>query len=209
NNFPSTNQFAISPDGNTLFFADSRADSVGGILEYFQATANSWTLLGSLQLDNFAISTATEAGNTVTITTAAPHNFVTGQTVNINGVSVGGYNTNGAAITVTGASTFTYTLPSTGLAAGSGGFATSTDGGLRGLVADFSNPASPVLYATTSNTTGNRLVKITGGTTNGTAAAFASTTLATAPANTAFRGVALSPKPAGATASTTNLAVTN
>src|SRR5262249_25326893 len=159
NNFPSTNQFAISPDGNTIFFADSRADSVGGILEYFQATADSWVLLGSLQLDNFAITSATEAGNTVTITTATNHNFVTGQTVNINGVSVGGYNTSGATITVTGPATFTYTLPATGLAAGSGGFATSTDGGLRGLVADFSG-ASPVLYATTTATTANRLVKI-------------------------------------------------
>jgi hypothetical protein len=208
NNFPSTNQFAISPDGNTLFFADSRADSLGGILEYFQATADSWVLLGSLQLDNFAISTASETGNTVTITTSGNHDFVTGQTVNINGVLNNGYNANGVTITVTGTNTFTYTLPATGLAASSGGFATSTDGGLRGLVADFSG-ATPVFYATTTATTGNRLVKITGGTLNGTTPAFVSTTLATAPANEAFRGVALSPKPAGATASTTTLAVTN
>jgi hypothetical protein len=207
NNFPTTNQFAISPDGNTIFIADSRTDSVGGILEYFQSLANNWTLVGHLQLDNFSISSATESGTTVTITTSSAHNFTSGQSVSINGVSVGGYNTT-ATVTVVDSTHFTYTLPSSGLASGSGGTATSTDGGLRGLVADFSG-SSPVLYATTSATTGNRLVKITGATLDGSTASFSYTTLATAPANTAFRGVALSPKATGTTTSSTSLAVTN
>jgi hypothetical protein len=207
NNFPTTNQFAISPDGNTIFIADSRTDGVGGILEYFQSLANNWTLVGHLQLDSFGISSATESGTTVTITTSQATNFVTGQSVSINGVSVAGYNTT-ATITVTDSTHFTYTLPSSGLASGSGGSATSADGGLRGLVADFSG-SSPVLYATTSATSGNRLVKITGATLDGSTPGLAYTTLATAPANTAFRGVALSPKAAGTTVSTTSLAVTN
>src|SRR5439155_6165014 len=36
--FPSTNQISISPDGNTILVADSRTDSKGGILVYYQAT---------------------------------------------------------------------------------------------------------------------------------------------------------------------------
>jgi|GEM_PF-5345895 len=60
-----------------------------------------------------------------------------------------------------------------------------TNIGARGLEVDFSG-TDPVLYATTTD---NKLVKITD---NGSAAAF--TVLATAPANTAFRGVAFAPK---------------
>jgi hypothetical protein len=206
-NFPSTNQFAISPDGNTIFIADSRTDSVGGILEYFQSTQDNWTLLGSLQLNSVGISTASESGTTVTITTSSAHGFSTGQTVTIAGVSVAGYNTS-SAVTVTNSTTFTYSLQSPGLANGNGGFATLTDGGLRAVVADFSG-VNPVLYATTTGASANRLVKITGGTTNGNTPSFSFTTLATAPANEAFRGVALAPTAPGTTGTTTTLAVAN
>ena len=34
NNFPTTNQFVISPDGNTIYIADGRTDTKGGILKY-------------------------------------------------------------------------------------------------------------------------------------------------------------------------------
>ena len=66
-----TNQFAISPDGNTIYMADSRTDSKGGILKYFNIGANQWTLIENLQLDSFSISSASETGTTVTITTNA------------------------------------------------------------------------------------------------------------------------------------------
>ncbi len=91
----------------------------------------------------FAVSSATESGNTVTITTSAASGFVTGQTVTIAGVGVSGYN--GAyTITVTGTTTFTYTDPTSGLANSSGGTAgigqaptlsySSPDGGLTWVV---------------------------------------------------------------------------
>jgi len=41
-NFPTSNQIVISPDGNTIFVADSRTDTVGGILEFFQTTSGFW-----------------------------------------------------------------------------------------------------------------------------------------------------------------------
>ncbi len=138
NNFPTSNQFAISPDGKTIFVADSRTDGSGGILEYYDTLGGgAYAFIGSLQ-----------AG-------------------------------------------------------------TGADSGLRGLVADFSNPSAPVLYATTTAGNANRIVKITGGTTDGSTPTFTITTVATAPANEAFRGVALAPTAPGATASTTTLAVTN
>jgi hypothetical protein len=209
-NFPSTNQFWVSPDGKTILFADSRTDSAGGLLEYFDTLGTgSFTLLGSLQLNSGALTSTTEAGTTVTATTSQPLSalgLVTGNFVTISGVSVGGYNQFSVQITVTGTNTFTYTLASPGLAAGSGGFVTSTDGGLRALVFD---PSTNTVYATTTATSGNRLVKITGITTDGTTPTFAFTVLSTAPTNTAYRGVAFSPTNPGTTTSTTTLAVTN
>jgi hypothetical protein len=209
-NFPTSAQFAISPDGNTIYIADSRTDSFGGILKYFQATQNSWTLISSLQLNSFGISDAKEtSGTTVQITTTNPFSFPVGSKVEIDGVG-SGYNGQ-FTITPTGSNTFTYTSGSSGLTEITNqGVATSVDGGLRGLVADFSG-ANPVFYATTSAATGNRIVKLTdGGDLNGNAGSgFSSTTLVTAAAGTAFRGVAFAPKAPGGTASTTSLAVTN
>ncbi|HVK12983.1 MAG TPA: Ig-like domain-containing protein, partial [Gemmataceae bacterium] len=63
--------------------------------------------------------------------------------------------------------------------------------GVRGLTGDFSG-ANPVLYATTSESSANKLVKVTD-----TGAGSTFTTLATAPANTAFRGVAFTPAASG------------
>jgi 2',3'-cyclic-nucleotide 2'-phosphodiesterase (5'-nucleotidase family) len=60
--------------------------------------------------------------------------------------------------------------------------------GARGLTVDFSG-IDPVIFATTSESSGsNRLIKITD-----TGAGSSSSTLATSPTNTAFRGVAFAP----------------
>src|SRR5262249_31200539 len=67
-----------------------------------------------------SISTATESGTTVTITTAGAHGFARGQTVTVTGVSVAGYNGTFTITSVTG-TTFTYTDSTSGLASGSGG----------------------------------------------------------------------------------------
>ena len=70
---------------------------------------------------------ATEAGNTVTITTAVPHGFTVGQTATVSGVGVTGYN--GAfKITAVTPTTFTYTDPTSGLANSGGGTATVDPG---------------------------------------------------------------------------------
>ena len=69
------------------------------------------------------IASATEAGNTVTITTMAAHGFTTGQTAVIAGVGVAGYN-GSFPITVTSPTMFTCNNSTGGLAAGMGGTAT-------------------------------------------------------------------------------------
>ncbi len=136
-NFPATGQIAVSPNGRTIFVADSRTDSLGGILEYYDTLGSGqWNLVGQAQVDATA------------------------------------------------------------------------DGGLQGLVVDFSNVSAPIIYATTTAASGNRIVEITGGTTNGSAPSFVFTTVETAAAGTAFRGVAFAPQAAGTATSTTMAQVT-
>src|SRR5262249_9151828 len=93
-----------------------------------------------------------------------------------------------------------------------GAQATSLDGGFRALTADWTNFAAGgsftvPLYATTTASSGNRLVKVLGQFNLSTGSVNLSnfTVLATAPTNTAFRGVAFTPSNPGTTASTTTL----
>ena len=117
--------YAVSPNGLTIYIADDRASASGGIQK--------WT------------------------------------------------STTGAA----GSFTLLYTL-------GSG----ATNIGARGLDVDFSG-TNAVIYATTAETTSDRLIKITD-----TGAGATATTLATAASNTIFRGVSFTPVAAGNTAPT-------
>src|SRR5262249_57198060 len=110
-----------------------------------------------------------------------------GQTVEIDGLGTG-YNGK-FAITPVDATHFTYTANTSPLVeVTNAGVATSTDGGFRSLVADFSG-AHPVLYATTTAATttagsGNRIVKLSDtGDLKGTPASFTPTTPFTRPAN--------------------------
>ena len=68
---------------------------------------------------------ATEAGSTVTITTAAPHGFTNGQSVTISGVGVAAYNGTFMITGIPTSTSFTYTNLTAGLAASGGGTATS------------------------------------------------------------------------------------
>jgi large repetitive protein len=217
-NFPTSAQIAVSPDGQTIFVADSRTDGLGGLLEYFQAVNNSWVLLGRLQLDSFAVTGASESGTTVTVTTSSATDFFVGESVSVFGLQIAAYD---GTFTVSGvsSSSFTYTANFSGLTPTQPGIfgatATSADGGFRALTADFTdggkNDGGVILDATTSATTGNRLVKITGGTwSNGNANGpnnpnFAYTVLATAAPNAAFRGVAFAPTAPGTTSSSVTL----
>jgi phage tail sheath protein FI len=68
---------------------------------------------------------AVEAGNNVTITTAAAHPFQVGDTVVISGVAVAGYNGTFVVTAAPSATTFDYTCPTAGLAASGAGNAKS------------------------------------------------------------------------------------
>ena len=81
--------------------------------------------LSGFQRTTIAAAGATEATNTVTITTATAHGFVVGQTVTIAGVTVAGYNGTFTILTVPSATTFTYTDATAGLAASGGGIASA------------------------------------------------------------------------------------
>src|SRR5262249_10644362 len=70
---------------------------------------------------------ATEVGNTVPITTTAPHNFQVGQPAVISGVTNAGYNGSFTILSVT-PTTLTYPAPTAGLpASGSGSVTASTN----------------------------------------------------------------------------------
>src|ERR1051326_2494689 len=83
---------------------------------------------GTALANDSLISAATETGSTVTITTVGSHGFAVGDTVVISGVGVGGYNgtfiiTSVVANPGNQPIQFTYTDPTTGLGASSGGTA--------------------------------------------------------------------------------------
>jgi hypothetical protein len=62
--------------------------------------------------EGVAITNATAAGTTVTITTTSAHGRSTGNVVSAWGFTPSTYNVESASITVTGATTFTYVVPS-------------------------------------------------------------------------------------------------
>ena len=215
-NFVTSAQFAVSPDGQSVFVADSRTDGLGGVLWYYQVVGptpsnpdGTWRLYGNLQLDTFGITGASESGSTVTVTTSSPTDFYVGESVSVNGLTLTAYD---GTETVTGVSgnSFTYTgaftgLNPTGVLPGNVANATDADGGVRGLTADFTdngaNDGGVILYVTTSGTSGNRLIEVTGGNwgVNSTPNTLVDPLLSTAAPGTAFRGVAFAPVAAGTT----------
>src|SRR6202008_2202605 len=76
---------------------------------------------------SFNISSASQSGNTVTITTSAASGFVVGEKVGVSGGPITGYN--GAfVITSVNGNSFTYNASVTGLTSGSGGTAATDTG---------------------------------------------------------------------------------
>jgi autotransporter-associated beta strand protein len=99
---------------------------------------------------------ATESGSTVTITTAADHGFSVGQTVQIAGVGVAGYNGSFTITSVPSPTSFTYTAVQSGLAASGGGTAVAT---VTGLAASGGGTASlPASGGGTATANGGTLV---------------------------------------------------
>lgn len=64
------------------------------------------------RLAEIGITSITRVGTTATLTTSAPHGLSTGNLVSVYGALPSQYNVEALAITVTGASTFTYTISS-------------------------------------------------------------------------------------------------
>ena len=76
---------------------------------------------GPSGIANTAGGGASEVGNTVTITTSSAHNLAVGYTVVITGVGVTGYNGTWTVDSIVSSTKFTYTNPTSGLAASGGG----------------------------------------------------------------------------------------
>jgi len=71
----------------------------------------SWAFMATTQTAQ-TISTITHVGTTATVTTASPHNLITGNRISISGATPSDYNGT-YVITKTGASTFTYVMSTT------------------------------------------------------------------------------------------------
>ncbi|HSP17686.1 MAG TPA: hypothetical protein VLV78_23275 [Thermoanaerobaculia bacterium] len=101
------------------------------------------------------ISTASEAGSTVTIATNGAHGLAVGQLVQILGVLVAGYNGSFIVTTVPDSTHFTYTSTLLGLGASSGGNATGVANNILQLKLTAS--ATPLTAGQTSNLTASFL----------------------------------------------------
>jgi hypothetical protein len=124
---------ADSPAGQMHVFPALDPNTLSGT-ETFTGNGSlqgTWTAGAVATIDNSPTG-ATESGNTVAITTTAPCPFVTGQSVNVSGVSVAGYNSglNTRWVVLSpgcnGTNSFTYTNPTSGLAASGGGTVTGS-----------------------------------------------------------------------------------
>lgn len=93
-------------------------DTTRGIINYSKpstVTAIDWNSF-RIKRPSFTLSSLTSVGTVATATTPSAHNLLTGDFIYVDGATPDGYNTSNVAITVTGASTFTYTLATSGLA---------------------------------------------------------------------------------------------
>jgi hypothetical protein len=105
--------------------ADFAADGVTG-LTTIQSPIRDWNETGGTSTRNYTVAAAgipgaTEAGNTVTITTTANNIVAQGCKVVISGVPVAGYNGTFKVDSVISTTKFTYTNPTSGLADSGGG----------------------------------------------------------------------------------------
>lgn len=139
--------FTQNASWNELYVASTTGFPAGGM---FYITVNSEQMfVSAIRGAAYQIASASQSGNTVTITTATPHGLTTGNSVNIRGVSVGGYNA--ALVTVASvpsSTSFTYNLTTSGLAPATGGIASNlrlaVARGLNGTTAATHNSGSSV-----------------------------------------------------------------
>ncbi|GAB3890388.1 putative Ig domain-containing protein [Spirosoma agri] len=165
--------------------ANTRSVAVFGGKLYF--STQSGTTLGVYQVGSGLPTTSGQPTSVVISTvgtgtgTSSPAGFFFNETTTICYIADGRSIANGGGVQkwVNNGSAWTlaYTL----------GTGSNSTNGTFGVTADFSG-TNPIVYATTTEATANRLIKITD-----TGTGSAATVLATAPANTSFRGVAAAP----------------
>ena len=129
----STAQYANSPrvgianistantnrDGTGTIVAAFVAGSSGSRIDKVVIEATSTTTAGMVRLfitkgkAGVTISTITFVGTTATVTTAAAHGLSTGNKITVQGAFPDDYNVTDVAVTVTGATTFTFTMSTT------------------------------------------------------------------------------------------------
>ncbi len=118
----------FNPDG-TFNYLDGNGtfpENEGGPVNHGTANSVFGTLPGCNTM-NIATSPggATESGTTVTITTTSAHAFAPGQTAQISGVPISGYNGTFSILSVPSSTSFTYAATTSGLAPSGGGNATN------------------------------------------------------------------------------------
>lgn len=180
-----TNTRAISIQGGDLAFSTSSGTR------------------GVYVINTIGSGTTTTLASTVTLvvptgTTSSPYQFAIAPSLTYGYVADDNSIATGGGIQKWTFNGFTWSLAYT--------FATSTNtavtSGARGLVVDFSG-TNPIIYATTAESSSNRLISIVDG---GSLATSTITTLATATTtNTIFRGVAFTPTISSCTTPTINV----
>lgn len=107
---------STAPSGSTITLAsntvyDHYTDTPVTVIDYSLVEySRSTTLAGSkTTLGQQAVTSITRASSTATVTTTASHGYVTGQYITISGAVESDYNGT-YVVTVTGATTFTYTV---------------------------------------------------------------------------------------------------
>ncbi|HKM90292.1 MAG TPA: hypothetical protein VJX29_06735 [Candidatus Acidoferrales bacterium] len=112
---------AIDPGSDKALVVDDVDANVSVIdLGATRSRSGEPQILSVNRYDPVNITAAVQTGNTVTITTAAAHGLTTGDAAIISSVGVAGYNGT-YVVTVTSPTQFTYTDPTSGLAASGGG----------------------------------------------------------------------------------------
>ena len=100
--------------------ADFAASGISDLAQ-IQSPIRDWNEEGETSTTNYTVATATQAGNTVTMTTTAANILAQGYRVDISGVPVAGYNGTFQVASVVSPTQFTYVNPTSGLADSSGG----------------------------------------------------------------------------------------
>ena len=121
----------VAPDAGVDLTTRLPAGDLGAVRAVASAAGRSFFLatdsgvryapFGNPAAAGVTVTSATQVGPTVTVTTAAPHGLAPGQPVTVGGVSVAGYDGTFVVAAAPSATTFTYVSEAVALADGAGG----------------------------------------------------------------------------------------